>query len=211
MSKRRILLLGGGGHCRSVLDSLLALNEYDDIGIIDISEEASVGSIPVVGNDSDLFRLFQEGWKEAFITVGSIGSTSVRRKLFCNLKELNFNIPSIIDPSAILAKGINISEGTFIGKGAIINSDVKIGKCAIINSGAIIEHNCLIGDFCHISTGASLCGQVFVGSDSHIGASSVIRQNIHIGKNALIGIGSVVVNDISDNVKAFGNPCKVVD
>jgi len=28
---KKILLIGGGGHCKSVLDSLLDLDEYDDI------------------------------------------------------------------------------------------------------------------------------------------------------------------------------------
>ena len=50
-----------------------------------------------------------------------------------------------------------------------------------------------------------------VGNDSHVGAGSVVRQQINIGNDVLIGAGSVVVKDIPDNVKAFGNPCKVVE
>jgi len=36
--KKNILLIGGGGHCRSVLDTIFELNEYLKLGIIDKKE-----------------------------------------------------------------------------------------------------------------------------------------------------------------------------
>lgn len=206
----RLLLIGGGGHCRSVLDSALSLNMYEKIGIVDFDESASVLGIPVVGNDYDLPVLLEEGWTEAFVSVGSVGSTALRRKLYQLAKDIGFNIPSIIDPSAQLARGAEIGEGVFIGKQAVVNTCSSIGRCAIINSGAVVEHDCSIGEFTHISPGAVMCGQVSVGSDSHIGAGTVIRQQITIGEKTLIGAGSVVLKDIPGSVTAYGNPCKVV-
>ncbi len=50
-----------------------------------------------------------------------------------------------------------------------------------------------------------------MGSDSHIGAGTMVRQFVKIGNNSLIGMGSVVIRDIPSNVKAYGNPCKVVE
>lgn len=207
--KRKILLIGGGGHCRSVLDSLLTLGTYDDIGIIDNSN-CSILGISVVGNDDDISKLKDDGWTDAFITVGSIGSTELRRKLYDMVKYIGMSVPTIIDPTAIIARATEISEGTFIGKKAVINTGSKIGLCSIINTGAIIEHDCIIGDFSHISPASTVCGNVVVGNDSHIGAGSVVRQLISIGDNVLIGAGSVVVDSVSNNVKAYGNPCKEV-
>ena len=211
ISAKRLLLIGGGGHCKSVLDSLQQQELYTEYGIVDCEPDATFGGIPIIGKDEDLPRLLEEGWKDAFITGGSIGDSSVRNRLFEMIKLLGFNLPIIIDPSAIVAKDAIIGEGTFIGKSAIVNSRTIIGNCSIINSGAIIEHDCKIGNLCHVSTGASLCGGVRVGDYSHIGAGTVIRQCIAIGSNALIGIGSVVVKDIPDNAKAYGNPCRMVD
>ena len=207
---KKLLLIGGGGHCHSVLDSVLKLNEYDAIGIVDYSND-TVNGIPVVGNDEDLPRLRKNGWTDAFITVGSVGNTSLRHRLFQMVKNEGFTVPSIVDPTAIVADDAEIDEGCFIGKGAIVNAGSKIGKAAIINTGAIIEHDCIVGEFAHISPGAVLCGQVTVGNDTHIGAGSVVRQQIEIGNNSLIGAGSVVVKNIPVNVKAFGNPCKVAE
>lgn len=206
----KLLLVGGGGHCSSVLSSVLALNKYEDVGIVDYTDTPVMG-VSVVGRDENLSNLKEAGWTDAFITVGSIGNTGLRHRLYQMIKEIGFTVPSIIDPSAIVAQDVKIGEGCFVGKGAVLNSGTEIGECAIINTGAVIEHDCQIGAFSHISPGTVLCGQVRVGNDSHVGAGSVVRQQITIGNETLIGIGSVVVQNIPDQVKAFGNPCKVVE
>lgn len=209
-SDRKILLIGGGGHCHSVIDSILIIGKYTDIGIVD-NTDCSVLGIPVVGADDDISRLKSEGWTDAFITVGSVENTKLRRKLFEMVKNFGLNIPTIIDPTAIVARGTELSEGVYVGKRAVINSGSRIGTSAIINTGAIVEHDCVIGNFSHVSPGSTVCGQVCIGNDSHVGAGSVVRQQINIGNGVLIGAGSVVVKDIPDNVKAYGNPCKVVE
>jgi len=207
---RKLLLIGGGGHCKSVIDSVMSEASYDAVGIVDF-EDISIVDVPVVGTDNDLPQLFSNGWTNAFITVGSIGDTSTRRRLHKLVKQLGFIIPTIIDPSAIVASNTTIEEGCYVGKRAVVNTGSSLGRCSIINTGAIIEHDCRIGAFSHISPGAVLCGQVTVGDDSHIGAGTTIRQQIMIGENVLVGCGSTVVKDISNGVKAYGNPCKVVE
>ena len=146
--KRKLLLIGGGGHCRSVLDTAIQLNIYDEIGIVDFADSSCLG-VPVVGNDDDIPSLIREGWNEAFITVGSVGNTGIRRRLYEMVKKLNLAVPSLIDPTAVIANGVEIGEGTFVGKRAVVNTCSEIGICAIINTGAIIEHDCKIGEFSH--------------------------------------------------------------
>lgn len=207
---KRLLLIGGGGHCHSVLDIVLASKEYNEIGIIDNIGGDYLG-IPVIGRDADLPRLFLDGWTDAFITVGSIGNTKIRRHLYNMVKEIGLMIPKIIDPTAIVGSGVVVEEGSFLGKRVVINAGSSIGTCAIVNTGAIVEHDCKIGAFAHISPGTVLCGQVSVGDDSHVGAGSTVRQLIKIGDNSLVGVGSVVVEDIPSNVRAYGSPCRVVE
>ena len=100
--KRKLLLIGGGGHCRSVLDTAIQLNIYDEIGIVDFTDSSCLG-VPVVGNDDDIPSLIREGWNEAFITVGSVGNTGIRRRLYKMVKKLNLAVPSLIDPTAVIA------------------------------------------------------------------------------------------------------------
>ena len=208
--KKKLLLIGGGGHCHSVLDSIIMTSVYDEIGIVDNDNQSYLG-VQTIGTDDDIPSLIKNGWNYAFITVGSIGNTKTRRRLFEMIRGYGLMIPSVIDLTAVVAKGVVISQGVFVGKNAVVNTGTLVGENAIINTGSIVEHDCEIGAFSHISPGSILCGQVKVGMDSHVGAGTVVRQSIIIGNSTLIGAGSVVVKNIPDNVKAFGNPCRVVE
>lgn len=207
-----ILLLGGGGHCKSVIDSIIQTNKFNIVGILDKSGKigSTVNGVKIVGDDHNMISYYQQGIKNVFITVGSIGDTFLRLKLQKKAKEIGFEFPTIIDPTAIISSNAKIGEGTFVGKGSIINTDVSVGEFCIINTGVIVEHDCQIEEFCHIAPGTTLSGGVKIGSKSHIGTNSTVIQNIEIGSHTLIGAGSVVIKDIGNNKRAYGNPCKVV-
>ena len=50
-----------------------------------------------------------------------------------------------------------------------------------------------------------------IGDNVSICANATVIGGIKIGNNVVIGAGSVVVKNISDGVKAYGNPCRVVE
>ncbi|WP_091070568.1 acetyltransferase [Paenibacillus sp. NFR01] len=207
---KRIVLIGGGGHALSVLDSLLCLQEYEVIGYTDNSGNAgdTLMGVPFLGQDEVLPRLYEEGIEHAAIAVGSVGSTVLREKLYLKAKSIGFALPAIVDPTAIIARACKIAEGVYIGKGAVVNSSSVIDRMAIINTRAIVEHQSRLGVFCHIAPGAILGGNTIIGDHTHVGIGSVIIQGIHVGHHVLIGAGSVVVRNISDLKKAYGNPCR---
>lgn len=209
---KKLILLGGGGHCKSVLDSLLLCSDFSEIGIIDKKENIGMNvlGVPVIGCDDDLPELFMQGYTHGFVTLGNIGNPSARKKLFLKIEQIGFIMPSIIDPSAVVSKYAGIGAGVFVGKNAVVNGGSIIGKGAIINTSAIIEHDCVIEEFANISPGTVLCGGVHVGSGTYIGAGSVVKQQIKIGSDSVIGMGSVVLRDFDDNTLAYGNPCKEV-
>lgn len=206
-----LILLGGGGHCSSVIDSIRAGQLYSIAGIIDVAAKIgeAVNGIRIIGDDGQLSSQRAAGVAQAFVTVGSVGCTDLRRSISHSAKGLGFRFPPIIDPSAVVSPSARISDGVFIGKGAIVNANAEIGEHAIINSGAIVEHGCRIGSFCHVAPGAVLCGNVVVGESSHIGANATVIQSLRIGAYAVIGAGSVVVRDVGDHAVAYGNPCRV--
>ena len=201
LSSKKIVLVGAGGHCKSVLDSLKKISKYDEIVITDPKVPAGsyVMGCEVVGGDDILPDLFRKGYREAFITVGSIKNTSIRRRLYNALFELGFSFPSIIDPSANVAGDTVISDGVFVGKNAIVNSGSKIDKFSIINTGAIVEHDCLVGEFSHISVSAVVCGDCRLCENVFIGANATIIQCIRIGENSVIGAGSTILSNVHEN------------
>ncbi|MBU2265992.1 MAG: acetyltransferase, partial [Candidatus Omnitrophica bacterium] len=135
---------------------------------------------------------------------------SIRGKIYKQLKEIGFNLPTIVHPAAVIAKECSLDEGVFIGTGAVVNPGTRVGKNAIINTLSSVDHDCQIAELVHIAPGVTLSGGVTIGKFSHIGVGTVVNQGINVGCNCLIGSGSVVISDIEDNSKAFGNPCKVM-
>ncbi|MFH1395321.1 MAG: acetyltransferase [Candidatus Omnitrophota bacterium] len=202
--KQKLIIIGGGGHAKVIIDAVLAGDEYDIHGIIDqkLEKGTKVLGVPVLGADSILPELFGEGIKNAFIGVGSIGNCDVRRTICEKLKNIGFNLPVIIHPKAVVAKDVEIEEGTFVAASATINPGTKIGKNVIINTSSSIDHDCRIGDFVHIAPGAILCGTVSVGEGTHVGIGANIIQSVKIGKNCFIPASRMVKADWVDERKS---------
>lgn len=215
LNTRSILLIGGGGHCMSVADSLLRSEQenkvYERIGIVDLKPAAPLfGCIPFAGTDDDLPKLLSSGWTDAFVTLGSIGNTSHREKLYSLIQSIGFRIPNISDPSAVISPYAELAQGIYIGKTAVVNAGCKIDSAAIINTRAVLEHNVMVGRYCHVSPGAIICGDTVIGDSSHIGAGSTVIQGIHIGSNVIVGAGAVVIHDVDSNKKIVGVPGREV-
>lgn len=209
---KKIVLLGSGGHAKSVVDSIEQTGEYQIVGFLEVKEKQafSYHNYPVIGTDNDLERLYERGVEYAFITIGYIGKPTARELLYHRLEQAHFQIPVVIDASACIACDVIIGEGSFIGKNAIVNADANIGKMCIINSGVIIEHECEVGDYSHIAVGAVLCGGVCVGRETLIGANATILQERKIGNHAIVGAGTVITKDIARGCTVVGNPARVI-
>jgi len=179
---KEILLIGGGGHCKSVIDIIEQENRFKIAGIIDRKELIGnrVLGYPIIGCDSDLEELLKT-YKYAFVTVGQIKSNTIRVKLFNKLKELGYKLPIIKSPLAYISKYSTIAQGTIVHHFAVINASAKIGKNCIINTKALIEHDVVIENNCHISTGAIINGGVVVKQDSFVGSNATTKEYIEIG------------------------------
>lgn len=212
MENKKLLLLGGGGHCKSIISSLNK-NEFNEVGIIDpeLKNGSEIMGVKVIENDDDLFHLKSLGFCYAFISLGSIGDTDLRKILFNKVVNLGFKMVNIIDESASIDKTVSLGKGIFIGKKAIVNAETILEDGCIVNSGSIIEHECHIGKFSHVAPGAVICGNCYIDNDVHIGANSSIKQGITIEEGAMIGMGSVVIKNVMKEMKIYGNPVKVFD
>jgi sugar O-acyltransferase (sialic acid O-acetyltransferase NeuD family) len=190
---KEILLIGGGGHCKAVIDVIEQEGRFQIVGIIDKSEllGTNVLGYSIIGNDSDLDNLVKK-YKYALITVGQIQSPSLRIKLFDLAVKAGFILPSIISPNAYVSQHASICSGVTVMHGALINANTTIGDNCIINSKALIEHDCLISKHCHISTNATINGGVTVESGCFVGSGATTKELITISENSFIKAGSLV-------------------
>lgn len=185
-----ILLVGGGGHCRSVIDVIEQQGKYRIAGIVDLREFVGqrVLGYPVVGCDGQLPELL-DTCQNAVITVGHLRSNSLRLKLYEVLKNIGYALPVITSPLAYVSRHAEIGEGTVVMHHALVNANAKVGKNCIINSKALIEHDVRVGDHCHISTASVLNGGAVVLDHTFVGSNATSKQEAEL--TGFIKAGSV--------------------
>jgi sugar O-acyltransferase (sialic acid O-acetyltransferase NeuD family) len=198
----KLILLGGGGHCRSCIDVIEAEGKYEITGILDIPEKigTEISGYTIIDTDINIEKHVSP---ETYflITVGQIKSSKIREKLFKLLQEHNAKIASIISPLAYVSKNAEVGNGSIIMHYALVNAGAYIGKNCIINTKSLIEHEAVIGNHCHISTGAIANGGAIIGSGTFLGSNAVTKQNVEIGEHCVIGAGVAVYKNIkSDSV-----------
>ncbi len=193
---QKLILLGGGGHCKSCIDVIEEEGKYEIAGILDNEEFLGQKTLgyEFIGTDDDIGKFVNEGYF-FLITVGQVKTASIRKKIFSLLRENSAQIATVVSPRAYISKYANIGTGTIIMHDALVNASANIGDNCIINTKALIEHDAVIEDFCHISTSAVINGGVRVKEGTFFGSNAVSKEYI--------------ITDIDDFIKA-GSTCKGV-
>ena len=145
--KTPVVLLGGGGHCKSCIDIIEQTGQFEIIGILDpqLKIGERVLQYQVLGTDDDIPGLLKSV-RHFFITMGQIKSSERRVALYKMIKSFKGELPVIISPSAYVSRHSHVGEGTIIMHHAVVNAGSTIGTNCIINTKALIEHDASIGD-----------------------------------------------------------------
>lgn len=218
--KEKLVLLGGGGHCKACIDVIQEEGRFDIAGIVEgvhastgaagtPGETGSVMGYPVIGTDEDLPRMIHE-YRNFLITVGQISNPGVRIRLFDQIRSLGGHLPVIISPNAYVSRTALVGPGTIVMHHAVVNAEARIGSNCIINTGALIEHESVTGDHCHISTYAILNGQCQVGSRTFIGSRTVLANNVSVADDTLVSAGSVILRSLEQPGTYIGNPLRKI-
>lgn len=204
MEQKNLILVGGGGHCKSVIEVAKSAG-YNIFGILDMPEDVGkkVLNYKVIGTDDDIPLYVDKA--EFVITVGFIKNPTTRLKLYNKVKEAGGKLATIIASTAHVSKYSIIGEGTVVMHQAFVNAGAHIGANCIINTFCNIEHDAQIGDQCHISTGTMVNGDCKVGDRCFIGSQSVLANDITIGDDIIVGAASFVRKSISEKGIYFGN------
>ena len=193
----RLVIIGASGHGKVIAD-IAILNGYKDIVFLDDDENIkSCAGFPVVGRVADGIGMTGD-------KIVAIGNAVTRERIQAGLD----NAVTLIHPSAVISRRVQIGKGTVIMAGAVINSDSVVGDGCIINTGSSLDHDCVIEDYAHVSVGAHIAGTVTVGKRAWIGAGAVVINNLNICGDCMVGAGTVVVRDISEAGTYVGVPAK---
>lgn len=204
--KRPLILIGGGGHCKSVIEVAESAG-YEIKGILDMPDEVGKEVLPghkVIGTDDEIPQYVEEC--DFIITVGFIKNPALRIKLYNKVKAAGGRLATIIASTAHVSKYAELGEGTVIMHQAFVNAGAKIGDNCIINTFVNIEHDAEVGNQCHISTGTMVNGECKIGENCFIGSQSVCANCMEIASDIIVGAGSVVRKSIRVKGIYAGNP-----
>jgi len=200
-----LVIYGGGGQGKCVIDLVQLTGVYRVAGIIDegIPPGTQILGVPVLGGSAVLPELHQRGLRLAVNAVGGIGNVALRVKIFETLSQAGFTCPSLVhptawvEPSAVLEGGVQILAQSYVGSAA------RIGYGTLINAGVIVSHDCDIGQCVNLSPGAALAGGVRVGDFAQIGMNATVNVNVVVGAKARIGNGATVKADVPPGGRVY--------
>ena len=209
----QIIGLGAGGHSKVVIELARATAKYEIVGLLDPRPELQgirVADVPVCGDDDLLKDFRQQGIGHAFIGVGATGDPSRRVLLYEQLRQLEYEVVTLVHPRAIVSPSATVGQGTTVMAGSVINASALLGSNVIVNSGAIVEHDCQIRDHSHIAPGARLAGGVIVEERAFVGIGATVLPGVRLWRRSVVAAGAVVTRNVPDNLVVAGVPARTI-
>jgi sugar O-acyltransferase (sialic acid O-acetyltransferase NeuD family) len=188
LDKPCLLIVGAGGHGRSVADSVLLLDEYHLVGFIDdgaFLRGENVWDFPVIGPAAG----FADYKEIASHVIVAIGSNSLRQRLSFELTEAGFVLPSLIHPRATVSSRAVLGAGTVVMAGAVVGTEASLGLGVIVNSGAVVDHHAQVHDFAHLGVNASMAGGSVLGACSWLQAGTAIGYGVKVARDTVLSVG----------------------
>ena len=198
---RPLILVGGGGHCKSVIEAAESAGMIIK-GILDLPSEVgkNILGYEVIGSDDDIHQYVEE--YDFVVTLGFIKDPALRNRI----EAAGGTLATVIASTAHVSRHATIGAGTVVLHGAMVNAGTQIGKGCIINTLSNIEHDVIIGDYCHISTGAMVNGDCKVGENTFLGSQSVMVNATSIPANSVFAAGCMIRKSQKVEGIYAGNP-----
>lgn len=204
-----VILIGGGGNCKKIIDILLSYNVSIDGILDDVFVNQSIKfyrGTNIIGKISDIVQ-YEDS--HVYVTIGNI---NFRRNFFHTYR--NYRFPNLIHKTAYISESAWLGKGIIVHHGVYIGSDAVIGDFCHIDTNSSIEHDCRLGINVMVCPLVSFCGysviqnHCFIGTGTTVNNSSKEKQ-ITIENNCMIGSGSVITKTIPENVLYYGTPPNV--
>lgn len=200
-STNQILIIGGRGGAKMVIEAIRSIGYFSIKGIIDdalvVGDE--VLGVKVLGGQKELLKLYSLGFTNLVLSFTSLSELRIRELKYKELKALGFKFPNIIHRRSTVEPSVKMGEGNIILANSMLGSDVAIGDINFINTGAIISHDTTAGLNNHFAPNSVLAGRIIIGKNNLFGMCSTVYFDTIIGDNNTIYNGVNVFNNIGND------------
>ncbi|XPV76208.1 MAG: acetyltransferase [Desulfovibrio sp.] len=209
---KEILIYGASGHGSVVLDIVEKSGQYTVAGFIDDGAAADENNrefygYPILGGIDTLCDILQKRDVAVVMGIGSIPSRKVLvEKILSAVPDCQF--PPVIHPTAVIARDVQVGQGTVICANAVLNTAANVGEFCIINTAAVIEHDCSVGNWSMINPNAALGGNTHIGEQCQVCLGASIIHGINVGDNSTVASGATCVRDVPENTVVMGTPAR---
>lgn len=206
-SSRLCLVLGAGGHAKTVIDAAQLARDLTLCGLI-APGGASIGDLPILGSDEKLAEIAKA--RGIGLAIPAIGDNARRRDSALRAVAAGLELAIVRHPAAVVSASARIDDGVAILANAVVNAGAHVGKATILNTACIVEHDATIGEWAHVAPGAVVLGAASVGDGAFVGARAVVLPGITVGAGAIVGAGAVVNRDVAAGTTVAGVPARPI-
>jgi len=195
------VVLGAGGHARSVIDVL----ERAGHTVVAVSGQTAgePWHVEVLADDDAAFALLEGGALHACVAVGA---NAARARLVADLLGRGFSVPPVVASTATVSPRARLGAGTVVLEHAHVGPASSLADAVIVNTAAVVEHDCVVGNGAHVAPGAALLGAATVGDATLVGSGARVLPGVAVGARVTIGSGAVVTAPVGDGQTVVGVP-----
>lgn len=197
-----VIVLGAGGHGKSVASVLLA-EGYSVLGILDDDANywnTKIVGVPVLGAMDLLYQ-----YPKNPVIVG-VGFNKVRKRIVERFPQANFM--TVKSSLAYINPTSTIALGCIIFPFAVVGADVKIGEHVIVSAHTTMGHDTIVENFAHLAPGVMIAGGCHIGNGAMLGLGSVVCPKVQLGEGSMLAAGAVAIKNIPAGKTAYGWPAK---
>lgn len=190
MKKTKLLVLGAGGHGRSVAEAAELSGLFEVVGFLD--DALPVGSdvlgCPILGAMATMANQLAVCDK----AIVAIGNNALRQSLTQQLAAVGLDVETVIHPRACVSPSAVVGKGSAVMAGAVVGTEAKLGLGVIVNCGAVVDHHARVDDFGHLGVNACMAGGSMLGRGAWMQAGSALGYGVSVPAETILQPGAAM-------------------
>ncbi|WP_396157195.1 NeuD/PglB/VioB family sugar acetyltransferase [Flavobacterium sp.] len=206
--KKKLLIIGAGSVGKFIAYNINQFTKsFEVLGFLDddvTKHNSIIAGFPVIGF---LDKLIEFSGKDIAIVFG-IAFPSVKKKIFEQYQNLDFEFPNFIAKDVWISEGVTLGKGCIIYPGTTINYETVVDDFVIINMNCSLGHNCTIKSYSSLAPGVNLGGNTRIGNCVELGIGASTIQGVIVDDFAKVGGQAMVITNIPKADIFIGIPAK---